>query len=142
MKVKIYLNINRDPELVAIRFNPTLNFGNLAKEVLRSHVRKQNFKFLMPKCSEYKMTSLVVVITLDEIKDADVITYLNQILVPKSAFIRNIMLRALEGDIRYIYCDKKYKNAVDGYLMKKQKHKEKTEHRTSDFQDRLNMIFS
>lgn len=97
MRVKIYLHPNRDIELIAIRYNPTLNFGKLAKEAVKAHVRGGEFSFAIPLKGEWIPKPLTCHMTLDEKADADIIEYMSNLVIPKSAFVRNIMLRAVEG---------------------------------------------
>lgn len=122
MRIKIYLNTKRDLELIALRFNPALDFSGIAREILRSHVR--NEKYIIPQSSteKYMKRSLTCYITLDDAEDADVIEYLNHIIISKSAFIRNIMLRSIGDSVNHIYIDDSLKAVMLSYdVEKKQK---------------------
>jgi len=121
MRIKIYLKPTRDIELVAARYNSALDFGGIAKEVLRSHVRGGKYKFPIPANKSYVKRPLVCSITLDEKEDADVIKYLDGIIISKSALIRNLMLRAIDNDIHYIYTDTILKTAVIAQELEQQK---------------------
>jgi len=127
MRVKVTLHIGRNPELVAIRYNPAFDFSGLAREVLRSHVRGQEFHFSLQKQVNYVPKSLICYIYLDEKGDSDVINYLDELIIPKSAFIRNIMTHAIDGDFQFIYRDKELKNAMLTYQMDKRTKRKKQE---------------
>ena len=122
MKIKVYLNPGRDLELIAVRFNPALDFGGIAEEVLRGHVRKRPYQFSVPRTERYVKRSLVCYVTLDEKEDKDVIEYMDSIIIAKSTFIRNIMLRSIENDINYLYSSDKLRKAIRAFEFdKKQK---------------------
>lgn len=122
MRIKIYLNTKRDLELIALRFNPALDFGGIAREILRSHVRSEKYVIPQNNMGKYMKRSLTCYITLDDAEDADVIEYLNHIIISKSAFIRNIMLRSIGDDIDKIYIDDSLKAMMISYdVEKKQK---------------------
>lgn len=126
-RIKVNLHIGRDPELIAIRYNPAFDFSGLAREVLRSHVRGEKFHFLLPPHTNYTPKSLLCYIYLDEKEDADILNYLEQLIIPKTAFIRNIMIQAIDGDVGFIYCDKNLKNAMLTYQMNNRTRKKKHE---------------
>ena len=121
MRIKIYLKPSRDIELVAARCNPALDFGGIAKEVLRNHVRGGKYKFPIPESQNYIKRPLVCNISLDEKEDADIIRYLDNIIISKSALIRNLMLRAVENDISYIYTDSMLNAAVIAQELEQQR---------------------
>jgi hypothetical protein len=116
MRIKVYLNPSRDLELIAIRFNPELDFCGIAKEILKSYVRNNgSYRFVLKKTQELMKRSMVCYIPLDEKDDADIIEYLNRIPVSPSAFIRNIMVRSVDMVDMDIYTDKNLKNAIQSY---------------------------
>lgn len=123
MRVKVYLNPNRDLELVAIMYNPTLNFSNIAKEAVRSHVRGNHFSFQYIKGVEYCPRSLVSYISFDDDKDADVVKYFEQLVVPRAAFIRNIMVRAIGGNIGSVYTDERLRTVIGAWKFEKEQSK-------------------
>ena len=71
MRIKIYLNTKRDLELIALRFNPALDFGGIAREILRSHVRSEKYVIPQSNMGKYMKRSLTCYITLDDAEDAD-----------------------------------------------------------------------
>ena len=120
MRVKIYLHPNRDIELIAVRFNSTLNFGKLAKEAVKAHVRGGEFSFAIPSKGEWLPQSLTCCMTLDEKADADIIEYMNNLVISKSAFVRNIMLRAVEGKTD-VYTNAVLQRKIKIYLLHKKR---------------------
>ncbi|MCI8563811.1 MAG: hypothetical protein HFH69_09860 [Lachnospiraceae bacterium] len=120
MRVKIYLNPNRDLELVAIMYNPTLNFSNIAKEAVRSHVRGNSFSFQYIKSAEYCPRSLVSYISFDDEKDADIVEYFEHLVVPRAAFIRNIMVRSIGGNIGSVYTDERLRTVIGAWKFEKE----------------------
>ena len=124
MRIKVYLNPGRDLELIAIRYNPALDFCGIAREVLRSHVRNGNYKFPLLKTKNYVKKSMTCYISLDDEEDADVISYLGKTVLSNSALVRNIMLRSIENDTRFIYVDENLKTSILSYeYERKQKAK-------------------
>jgi hypothetical protein len=121
MRIKVYLNPGRDLELIAIRFNPALDFGGIAKEVLKSYVRKGSYRFTVPRTDTFITRSMVCYVPLDEKEDADIIEYLARVSVSHSALIRNIMVHSIDMETD-IYTDNSLKNAILSYRYdKKQK---------------------
>ena len=120
MRVKIYLNPNRDLELVAIMYNPTLNFSNIAKEAVRSHVRGNSFSFQYIKSAEYCPRSLVSYISFDDEKDADIVEYFEHLVVTRAAFIRNIMVRSIGGNIGSVYTDERLRTVIGAWKFEKE----------------------
>lgn len=123
MRVKVRLNPNRDLELVAIMCNPTLNFTKIATEAVRAHVRKKEFYFQYVEGIDYRPRSLVCYVNFDDEADADIVDYINQLTIPRSVFIRNIMLRSLKGTINDIYTDHDLKNQIDIWKLKRDMEK-------------------
>lgn len=121
MRIKVYLNPKRDLELIAIRFNPALDFGGIAKEVLRSHVRNEKYSISLPRMVNHIKRSMTCYVVLDDKEDADVIAYLDKVVISNSAFIRNIMVRAISNDISYLYTDKNLKTAITTYELEKKR---------------------
>lgn len=120
MRIKIYLHPNRDIELIAIRFNPALNFGKLAKEAVKAYVRNREFSFAIPSKGEFIPQPLTCSMSLDEDTDADIIEYMESLVISKSAFVRNIMLKAVEGKTN-AYTDAALKRKIIAYQLHKKK---------------------
>lgn len=109
MLVHIELRYAREPELVAIRFNPAYKFQGLAKQTLRAFINRHSYEIVMPEKTIYEKQSLKCDLRLDEKKDADIILFLKQLKAPKSTFIRNLMIRSIKGDTSYAYQDEELK---------------------------------
>lgn len=109
MRFAIKLRYAREPELVAIRLNPLYSFQGLAKQALRAYIEHRDFKIKMPEQGLYEEKSLICYLALDDQKDKDIIKFLNSLKAPKAAFVRNLMLRQITGDISYAYQDEKLK---------------------------------
>lgn len=109
MIVHIQLRYAREPELVAIRFNPAYKFQGLAKQALKAFVEDRPFEIVMSVKTMYEKRPLKCDICLDDVKDADIISFLNSLKTPKSTFIRNLMLRYITGDTSYVYMDEELK---------------------------------
>lgn len=109
MLVRIQLRYAREPELVAIRFNPAYKFQGLAKQALRAFIEQRPFEIVIPDKTMYEKRSLKCDLSLDDVKDADIIAFLQSLKAPKSTFIRNLMLRYITGDISYAYTDEELK---------------------------------
>lgn len=127
MRIKVTLHIGRNPELVAIRFNPAYDFSGLAREILRCHVRGQEFHLSLQRQVNYMQRSLLCYVSLDEKEDADIIDYLNKLIIPKSAFVRNIMTHAIDKDYQFVYQDKELKNIMLAHQMEIRTRKKKQE---------------
>ena len=147
MRVKVYLNQNRDLELIAIMYDPALNFGNIAKKAVAAHVRGKKFEFDYQPDGEYSPKSLVCYISFDDEEDADIIEYMNRLNVPMSAFIRNVMLRSLGGKIDSVYTDVNLKKIVTAWTdqtgkkaKKKEIIKKELELDELEFRDKINSI--
>lgn len=109
MVVNIELRYAREPELVAIRFNPAYKFQGLAKQALRAFIDNRPFEIVMPAKTAYEKQSLVCVLKLDEKKDEDIILFLKSLKAPKSTFVRNLMIRYITGDTSHVYQDERLK---------------------------------
>lgn len=109
MIVKINLRFIREPELVALKCDPTVCFSGLVKEALRSYVRNRDFKITLSNKANYEKKPLCCNLKFDEEKDKDIIDKLNSINVPQTTFIRNIMMRYIKGDVDFVYTDKRLK---------------------------------
>lgn len=109
MVVNIELRYAREPELVAIRFNPAYKFQGLAKQALRAFMDNSPFEIVMPTKATYEKQSLVCALKLDERKDEDIILFLKSLKAPKSTFVRNLMIRYITGDTSHVYQDEKLK---------------------------------
>ena len=109
MLVHIELRYAREPELVAIRFNPAYKFQGLAKQALRAYINNFSYEIAMPGKTTYEKQSLKCDLRLDEKKDADIICFLKELKAPKSTFIRNLMIRSITGDTSYAYKDEELK---------------------------------
>lgn len=109
MLIHIELRYAREPELVALRFNPAYKFQGLAKQSLRAFIEKKPFEIVMPGKTMYEKQTLKCDLRLDENKDADIICFLKDLKAPKSTFIRNLMIRYIVGDTSYAYCDEELK---------------------------------
>lgn len=120
VRIKIYLHPSRDIELIAIRFNPTLNFGKLAKEAVKAFVRNGEFSFTIPSKGEFIPQPLTCFMSLDENADADIIEYMDSLVISKSAFVRNIMLRAIEGKVN-VYTDAVLQRKIKVYQLHKRR---------------------
>ena len=127
MRIKVTLHIGRNPELIAIRFNPAFDFSGLAKEILRCHVRGQEFHLSLQRQVNYIPKSLLCYVYLDEKKDADIIDYLDKLIIPKSAFIKNIMTHAVDKDYQFVYQDEELKRVMLSHQMNKRTQKKKKE---------------
>lgn len=127
MRIKVTLHIGRNPELIAIRFNPAFDFSGLAKEILRCHVRGQEFHLSLQRQVNYIPKSLLCYVNLDEKKDADIIDYLDKLIIPKSAFIKNIMTHAVDKDYQFVYQDEELKRVMLSHQMNKRTQKKKKE---------------
>lgn len=117
-RVKIYLHIGRDPELIALRYNPAYDFSGLAKQVLEAYVLGTDFKISIPKPPAYIPRSLCCYMHLDEKRDMEIINLLNGLCISKSAFVRNLMLRSVDG-MNYVYTDQELKSVYESYMIKR-----------------------
>lgn len=121
MRIKVYLKPSRDIELIAVRYNPALDFSGIAREVLKNHVRGKTYKFSIPENSHYAKKPLLCYVTLDDKDDADVIKYLDGIIISRSALVRNLMLQAISNDLRHVYTDGVLKAAVVAQELERQR---------------------
>lgn len=109
MRIKICIKYTQYPELAALRFNPGISIQGLTKQVLLAHVNKREFPIYMQKDVEYVKKPLIFYLVLDDETDKEIIQYLNSQCVPAPAFIRNLLLRSIKGDLDYVYRDSKLK---------------------------------
>lgn len=109
MLLHIKLRYAREPELVAIRFNPAYSFQGLVKQALRAFINNYHFEIVMPGKAIYEKKSLKCDLRLDEKNDADIIAFLSKLKAPKSTFVRNLMIRYITGDTSYAYQDEELK---------------------------------
>lgn len=111
MKIRLQLRYPREPELVALRYNPCLDFIGITKQALLSYVNKTEFHFTIPEGYTYVKKSLVLYINLDEkdYKDRQIIDMLHENKAPNTTFVRNLLIRSISNDISEIYKDEKLK---------------------------------
>ena len=105
MKVKIFLRYAREPELVALRFNPGIHMPGLTKQVLQAQMEGQDFQIHMQKDVNYVQKPLAFYLTLDNEADREIIQLLNSQCAPATAFIRNVLIRSIKGNVDFIYKD-------------------------------------
>lgn len=105
MKIKICLRYAREPELVALRFNPGIYMPGLAKQALRAQMEGQDFQIHLQRDVNYVQKPLSFYLTLDDEADKDIIQCLSSQYAPNSAFIRNILIRCIKGRVDFIYSD-------------------------------------
>ena len=122
MRIKVNLNPKRDLELVALRLNPAIDFNGIIKEVLRSYMEKNTYCFEIPKTTSYTIRPLVCYVTLDDIKDAEVIKLLSKVNMPVASFVKNIVLRSITGDIRYLYTDINLSTVISSYELERKRN--------------------
>ena len=122
MRIKVSLNPKRDLELVALRLNPAIDFNGIIKEVLRSYMKNVTYRFEVPKTTNYTIRSFVCYVTLDDNKDSEVIQYLSKINMPVSSFIKNIILRAIVSDVRYLYTDTNLSNVISSCELERKRN--------------------
>lgn len=121
MKIKICLRYAREPELVALRFNPGIYMPGLAKQALRAQMEGQDFQIHMQKDVNYVQKPLSFYLTLDDEMDKDIIHCLNSHYAPATAFIRNILIRCIKGNVNFIYSDLELKKMALSNRMQEQK---------------------
>lgn len=109
MKIKICLRYAREPELIALRFNPGIYLPGLAKQALRAQMKGIDFQIHMQDDVNYVQKSLSFYLILDDEEDKDIIECLNSQHAPSTAYIRNALIRCIKGDIDFIYRDLKLK---------------------------------
>lgn len=105
IKIKICLRYAREPELVALRFNPGIYMPGLAKQALRAQIEGHDFQIHMQKDVNYVQKPMAFYLTLDEESDKDIIHCLNSQHAPSPAFIRNVLIRSIKGNVDFIYRD-------------------------------------
>lgn len=105
MKVKIFLRYAREPELVALRFNPGIHMPGLTKQALQAQMEGQDFQIHIQKDVNYVPKPLSFYLTLDNEVDREIIQFLNSQCAPVTVFIRNALLRCIKGNIDFIYKD-------------------------------------
>ncbi len=105
MKVKIFLRYAREPELVALRFNPGIHMPGLTKQALQAQMEGQDFQIHMQKDVNYVQKPLSFYLTLDNEADREIIQFLNSQCAPATAFIRNVLIRCIKGNVDFIYKD-------------------------------------
>lgn len=109
MKYRLDLHYVRDPELVAIRFDKTYNLNGLISQCLRAFINNEEFEIYLHPNARFQKQPLTLYYQLDDEKDADIIKFLNSILIPKTTFVRNLMLRYIKGDISWVYKNEELK---------------------------------
>ena len=109
MRIKICIKYTQYPELAALRFNPGISIQGLTKQVLSAYINKREFPIYIQKDVEYVKKPLIFYLVLDNETDKEIIQYLNSQCVPAPAFIRNLLLRSIKGDLDYVYRDFKLK---------------------------------
>ena len=111
MKIRLQLRYAREPELVALRYNPCLDFSGIAKQALWAYLNKTEFHITIPEDSSYVKKPLVLYINLDEknFNEKRIITMLHENKAPNTTFVRNILIRSISNDLSAIYKDEKLK---------------------------------
>lgn len=127
MILKIYLQPARDIELIALLFNPAINFSGVAKQALHAFVRGEKYSFEIPKTENYVSRSLVCYVNLSENDDAEIINYMEEVVISKSAFVRNVISHALCGDFQSIYKDEFLKDMIDQLSKQQNKRRKQIE---------------
>lgn len=105
MRIKVCLRYAREPELVALRFNPGIYMPGLAKQALQAQITGHEFKIKMQKDVNYVQRSLAFYLVLNEELDREIIQYLHHQCAPATAFIRNTLIRCISGNTDFIYSD-------------------------------------
>ena len=105
MRISMRLAYDREPEIVALRFNPMIDFNGLVKTALRAYINNEKFHIELPSNPTYIHKSLRIAIYLNDDKDANIVDMLKQNAAPNTAFIRNLLIRSIEGDLSKIYND-------------------------------------
>lgn len=111
MKIRLQLRYPREPELVALRYNPCLDFIGITKQVLLSQANKKEFHFTIPEGYSYVKKPLVIYINLNEKnhEEKQIIDMLHENKAPATAFVRNLLIKSILNDISEIYKDDKLK---------------------------------
>lgn len=109
MKIRICLRYAREPELVALRFNPGIYMPGLAKQALQAQFAGQEFKIRMQRDVNYVQRSLSFYLVLNEETDKEIIQCLHNQCAPAAAFIRNTLIRCVTGNTNFIYSDPELK---------------------------------
>lgn len=126
MKVKLILRYAREPELVALKCDPSVYFPGLVKTALRSYVTGQEFTIKLSKNVNYEIKPMSCNLVLDDIEDKDIINLLKSIKTPNTTFIRNVMMRAITGNVDFVYTNQRLKQiSTKEYIKTTKKEKKK-----------------
>lgn len=109
MKIKVCLRYAREPELVALRLNPGIYLPGLAKQALQAQMEGREFKIEMQRKVNYVQRPLAFYLVLNEETDKDLVECIRNQCAPATAFIRNTLIRCINGNMNFIYSDPELK---------------------------------
>lgn len=109
MRIKVCLRYAREPELVALRFNPGIYMPGLAKQALQAQMAGQEFKIKVQRDVNYVQRPLSFYLALNEEADKEIIQCIHNQCAPAAAFIRNTLIRCVAGNTDFIYSDQELK---------------------------------
>lgn len=117
----IYLSLNQDPDLVAIRFSPVYDIVEVAKKSLYAYVDgDDSFRIRLAPENEYMYRPLRFRIHLssDDKREKVILALIDGMKYSPSVFVKNIIRRFIVGSVDFAYSDNRLREVASQYKKK------------------------